>query len=161
LNDFGLAGKLFLPVAIVTAATVMPSPEPAPVIVEIAEWPVMPAPVVTVEAPAFPESKPTVVNVSPAEPVVVEEKVEVEKEKRVNVPVDRVVTIEVPVRTCLVWGELPDYDLARAITVTRPGEAWMLDGDSYRGLTWLDVTPKPSESELLGGWLANLEAETC
>jgi hypothetical protein len=161
VDDFGLAGKLFLPVAIVTAAFVMPRPEPAPVIVEIADWPAMPAPVVTVEAPTFPEAKPTVVNVSPAEPVVVEETVEVEKVKRVEVLVDRVVTVEVPVRTCLVWDELPSYDLAKAITVTRPGEAWILDGDSYRGLTWLDVTPKPSESELLGGWLADLEAETC
>jgi hypothetical protein len=161
VDDFGLAGKLFLPVAIVTAAFVMPRPEPAPVIVEIAEWPAMPAPVVTVEAPTFAEAKPTVVNVSPAEPVVVEETVEVEKVQRVEVPVDRVVTVEVPVRTCLVWDELPSYDLAKAITVTRPGEAWMLDGDSYNGLVWLDSTSKPSESELLGGWLADLEAETC
>ena len=55
MDDFGLAGKLFLPVAIVTAAFVMPKPEPAPVIVEIAEWPTMPAPVITVELPEFPE----------------------------------------------------------------------------------------------------------
>ena len=163
MDDFGLAGKLFLPVAIVTAAFVMPKPEPVPVIVEIAEWPVMPAPTITVEAPEFPEIKPTVVNVTPAEPVIIEETIEVEKTKQVEVPVREIVQVEVPVetRTCLLWDGLPSYDLAKAITVTRPGEAWMLDGDSYAGLIWLDNTVKPSESELLGGWLADLERETC
>jgi hypothetical protein len=47
--------------------------------------------------------------------------------------------------------------LAKALSVTRPGEAWSLNGDSYAGLVWGDVTPKPTESELLGGWLADLE----
>jgi len=160
MGDYGVAGQLFLPAAIVTAAVLMPSPEPAPVIVEIAEWPHVEAPSIVVEVPAFPETKPTVVNVSPGEPFLVEETVEVEK--RVEVPVDRVVTqtVEVEVRTCLVWDELPHYDLAKALSVTRPGEAWSLDGDSYSGLVWGDVTPKPTESELLGGWLADLE-EAC
>ena len=161
MYELGLAEKLFLPVAIVTAAVVMPRPEPAPVIVEVAEWPSMPAPIVEVTVPPF---EPTVVNVSPAEPVLVESEVEVEVPGETKtVFEDRVVEVErvVEVRTCLVWDELPSYDLAKAISVTRPNEAWMLDGDSYRGLTWLDSTPKPSESELLGGWLADLEAETC
>lgn len=156
MDDYGLAGKLFLPVAIITAAFVMPKPEPAPVVIEIAEWPTLPAPTITVEVPPFPDLKPTIVNVAPAEPVVTEKVIE-KKGDAVEVFVDRVVTVEVPTRTCLVWDELPSYDLAKAITVTRPGEAWMLDGDSYGGLVWLDVTPKPSESELLGGWLADIE----
>lgn len=163
MYELGLAEKLFLPFAIVTAAVIMPKPEPTPVVVEIADWPAVAAPVITVEVPEFPEIKPTIVNVSPAEPVVVEETIEVEVEKRVNVPVDRVVEVEkvVEVRTCLVWDELPHYDLAKAISVTRPGEAWSLNGDSYGGLVWHDITAKPSEAELLGGWLADLEAETC
>jgi hypothetical protein len=161
MDDFGLAGKLFLPVAIVTAATIMPTPEPAPVIVEMGEWPEVPAPSIVVEVPEFPEIKPTIVNVAPAEPVVIEEEVEVEVAKRVEVPVDRVVEVPVEVRTCLVWDELPSYDLAKALTVTRPGEAWSLNGDAYTGLVWMDVTPKPSESELIGGWLADIEANTC
>ena len=161
MDDFGLAGKLFLPIAIVTAATLMPAVEPAPVIVEVSEWPEMPAPSIVVEVPEFPEIRPSVVNVAPASPVVVEEEVEVVK--RVEVPVDREVIVEVPVevRSCLVWSELPSWDLARALSVTRPGEAWSLNGDYYSGLVWQDSTPKPSESELIGGWLAALEAETC
>lgn len=161
MYELGLAEKLFLPVAIVTAAVLLPRPEPAPVIVEVAEWPSIPAPVVEV---TIPPAESTVINVSPAEPVIVESEVEVEVEGPTKtVYEDRVVEVErvVEVRTCLVWDELPSYDLAKAITVTRPGEAWLLDGDGYGGLVWLDGTPKPSESELLGGWLADLEAETC
>jgi len=157
--ELGIAEKLFLPLAIVTAAVVMPRPEPAPVIVEVAEWPTIPAPVVEL---TIPPSESTVVNVSPAEPVIIEEEVEVEGPTK-TVFRDRQVEVEklVEVRTCLVWSELPHYDLAKALSVTRPGEAWSLDGDSYAGLVWGDVTPKPTESELLGGWLADLEAETC
>lgn len=159
MYELGLAEKLFLPVAIVTAAIVMPKPEPAPVIIEVAEWPTIPAPVVELTIPKF---EPTVVNVSPAEPVIIEEEVEVEGATK-TVYVDKPVTVEkiVEVRTCLVWSELPHYDLAKALTVTRPGEAWSLNGDHYSGLVWGDVTEKPTESELLGGWLADLEAETC
>lgn len=161
MDDFGLAGKLFLLVAIVTAAAIMPKAEPAPVVVEVAEWPEMPAPSIVVEVPEFPEIRSGVVNVAPASPVVVEEEVEVEK--RVSVPVDREVIVEVPVevRSCLVWDELPSWDLARAVSVTRPGEAWSLNGDYYSGLVWQDSTPMPSEAELIGGWLADLEAQTC
>ena len=160
MDDFGLSGKLFLPLAIVTAAFVMPTPEPAVIEVTIAEWPDMPAPVVTVEAPslAFPEQKPIVLNVKPGEPVV--------SEKLVNVPgpvttvfQDRDVIVEVEVRTCLDFDVLPSWDLARAVSMTRPGESWSLSGDYYSGLNWLDSTPKPSEREIIGGWLKALEAE--
>ena len=159
MDDLGISGKLLLPVAIVTAAFVMPTPEPAVIELAVAEWPEMPAPVVNVDVPEFPESKPTVVNVAPAEPVVIEETVEVEK--RVNVPVDREVIVEVPVevRTCLNFDELPSWDLARAISMARPNESWSLSGDYYPGLNWLHDTPKPSEGEIIAGWLKALEAE--
>ena len=29
---------------------------------------------------------------------------------------------------------------------------WMLDGDTYDGLTWLSDTPKPSQAELDAAW---------
>ena len=162
MDDFGVAGKLFLPLAIVTAAFVMPTPEPAVIELSVAEWPDMPAPVVTVEAPSlmFPEGAPVVLNVKPAEPVVTE--------KLVNVPgptttvfQDREVIVEqvVEVRTCLDFDELPSWDLARAVSMARPGESWSLSGDYYPGLNWLDSTPKPSEGEIIAGWLKALEAE--
>ncbi len=160
MDDLGLSGKLFLPAAIVAAALMMPKGEP--VVVQIQDWPEMPAPVVSVEAPSivFPETKPSVVNVSPAEPVVTE--------KLVNVPgptttvfQDREVIVEqvVEVRTCLDFDELPSWDLARAVSMARPGESWSLSGDYYPGLNWLDSTPKPSEGEIIAGWLKALEAE--
>jgi hypothetical protein len=30
----------------------------------------------------------------------------------------------------------------------RPNESWSLDGNTYSGLVWLDVTEKPTEAEL-------------
>ena len=32
------------------------------------------------------------------------------------------------------------------------GAEWVLDGDSYEGLTWLDDSPKPTEAELTSQW---------
>ena len=162
MDDLGLSGKLFLPVAIVTAAFVMPKGEP--VTVQIDEWPEMPAPVVTVEMPelALPEVKPSVVNVKAGEPVLVEKRVDVPGPERI-VYQDREVIVEVPVevRTCLNFDELPYFDLANAISAARPGESWSLSGDHYPGLVWLDSTPKPQMSEIIGGWLGALEERTC
>ena len=75
MDDTGLAGQLFLPVAIVAAALMMPKGEP--VVVQIDEWPELPAPTITVETPAtvIPESKPSVVNVKAGEPVLMEKRV--------------------------------------------------------------------------------------
>ena len=162
MDDLGVAGKLFLPLAIVTAAFVMPTPEPAVIELSVAEWPDMPAPVVTVEAPTFalPDGGQVVLNVKPAEPVVTE--------KVVNVPgpvttvfEDRDVVVErvIEVRTCVDFDALPSWDLARAVSMARPGESWSLSGDYYPGLNWLDSTPKPSEGEIIAGWLKALEAE--
>ena len=43
-------------------------------------------------------------------------------------------------------------NLAQTLNAVRPGEEWTLDGDDYSGLTWLDGTPMPTESELLAAW---------
>jgi len=162
VDDFGLAGKLFLPVSIVAAASMMPVPTtatadvPAPV-VEAVDFSEMPPPVVNVTIPDYPTLEPPVVNVSPAEPVVVEEEVEVEVEVVKEVEVEKRVEVPVEVRTCLVWDELPHFDLTAAIMATRPGEAWSLSGDYYDGLNWLADTEKPTQTELIAGWLTDLE----
>ncbi len=46
-----------------------------------------------------------------------------------------------------------------ALEYLRPGEQWMLSGDSYDGLEWLDVTPKPTLPELEAAWPAANLAE--
>lgn len=166
MDDLGFSGKLFLPLAIVTAAFVMPTPEPAVIELSVAEWPEMPAPVVNVDVPEFPEfpefpvAKPSTVTVQPAEPVIVEKRVDVPGPVRtvyeeVEVEVERIV--EVP--ACINFDDLPYFDLPNAVSVTRPGEAWSLSGDYYNGLTWSDTTTKPTFSEIVGGWLAHLESE--
>jgi hypothetical protein len=160
LDDLGLSGKLFLPVAIVAAALMMPKGQP--ITVQIDEWPEIPAPVVTVETPAisFPEVKSPVINVKAGEPVVTEKRVDVPGPERI-VYEDREVEVErlVEVRTCLDFDELPYFDLPRAISAARPGESWSLSGDYYPGLVWLDSTPKPTQTEIIAGWLKSLEAQ--
>lgn len=44
----------------------------------------------------------------------------------------------------------PDY--AAILTATYPGALWTLDGVEYAGLTWQDVSPKPSQAELDAAW---------
>lgn len=39
-----------------------------------------------------------------------------------------------------------------ALNYLRPKEEWTLDGESYAGLTWLSLTHKPTEAELLSAW---------
>jgi hypothetical protein len=160
VDDFGWSGKLFLPLAIVTAAFVMPTPEPAVIEVSVAEWPEMPAPVVNVDVPEVSPVKPSSVVVQPAVPVIVEKRVDVPGPtvtvyEEVEVEVERIVEV----RTCLNFDELPSWDLARAVSMARPGESWSLSGDYYPGLVWHDSTPKPSEREIIAGWLKALEAE--
>jgi hypothetical protein len=43
-------------------------------------------------------------------------------------------------------------DYVAVLTAIRPGAQWTLDGDDYTGLTWLDDSPKPSQSELDAAW---------
>ena len=39
-------------------------------------------------------------------------------------------------------------DIAKCLEKIRPGEQYVLDGDSYEGLVWLDSTPKPTMAEI-------------
>jgi hypothetical protein len=164
MEDMGIAGKLFLPIAIVTAALMMPTPEPAVIELSVAEWPDMPAPVVNVDVPEFPAYpeptivKPSSVTVQPSEPVIVEKRVEVPG-PTVTVYEDREVIVDriVEVPACIDFDDLPYFDLPNAISVTRPGEAWSLSGDYYNGLAWSDSTTKPTFTEIVGGWLSHLE----
>jgi hypothetical protein len=138
----------------------MPTPEPAVIEVSVAEWPEMPAPVVNVDVPEFPAVKGSSVVVQPGQPVVVEKRVDVPGPtvtvyEEVEVEVERIVEV----RTCLNFDALPSWDLARAVSMARPGESWSLSGDYYPGLVWHDSTPKPSEGEIIAGWLKALEAE--
>ena len=43
-----------------------------------------------------------------------------------------------------------DYSLI--LNANYPGTQWVLDGETYDGLTWLDKTPKPSQAELDAAW---------
>lgn len=44
-------------------------------------------------------------------------------------------------------------DIPAILTDKYPNTQWILDGDDYEGLTWLDATvQKPSEAELLAVW---------
>lgn len=43
-------------------------------------------------------------------------------------------------------------DYATILTRKYPGQEWVLNGDSYEGLTWLSDTAKPSKAELDGQW---------
>lgn len=48
------------------------------------------------------------------------------------------------------------------LTTNYAGKQWSLNGDSYAGLTWLDASPKPTQSELDALWestLAQVEAK--
>jgi len=44
----------------------------------------------------------------------------------------------------------PDY--AAVLSSIRPGALWMLEGDDYAGLTWLDDSPKPTKKTLDDAW---------
>lgn len=43
-------------------------------------------------------------------------------------------------------------DIALIISKKYLDAEWILDGDSYSGLTWLSDTPKPTEAELEALW---------
>ena len=154
-------GKIALPIAIVSAALLWPKTEAPAIIIELSE---LPAPVISIEAsefpafPVYPETKPPIITVNPNQPIITEKVIEV---PGATVYEDRIVTVEkiVEVRTCLNFDELPSWDLARAVSMARPGESWSLSGDYYPGLNWLDSTPKPSEGEIIAGWLKALEKD--
>jgi hypothetical protein len=43
-------------------------------------------------------------------------------------------------------------DYPTILTRKYPGQEWVLNGDSYEGLTWLSETEKPSKEELDALW---------
>ena len=43
-----------------------------------------------------------------------------------------------------------DYTLI--LNLKYPNNKWTLNGDDYKGLTWLSDTPKPSKAELDAQW---------
>ncbi len=48
-----------------------------------------------------------------------------------------------------------DYTLI--LTSKYAGKEWILDGDDYAGLTWLDESPKPSKATLDALWQTVLD----
>ena len=40
------------------------------------------------------------------------------------------------------------YDIGLALLSLRPGAEWVLDGEDYSGLTWLDSGQQPTEQEV-------------
>lgn len=45
-------------------------------------------------------------------------------------------------------------DYAAVLASIYPGAEWVLDGESYEGLTWLSDDQKPSQAELDAAWPA-------
>ena len=43
-------------------------------------------------------------------------------------------------------------DITKILTRKYPGKRWVLDGDDYSGLEWLDESPKPTKKELEALW---------
>jgi hypothetical protein len=43
-------------------------------------------------------------------------------------------------------------DYAAVLSSIRPGTFWVLDGEDYSGLTWLDDSPKPTKKTLDDAW---------
>jgi len=43
-------------------------------------------------------------------------------------------------------------DYAIILSTKYQGSEWILDGDSYEGLTWLSDTPKPTKTALEAFW---------
>jgi len=49
-------------------------------------------------------------------------------------------------------------DYAQILTRKYPGTEWTLNGDTYKGLTWLSDGPKPKKAELDALW-SEVESE--
>jgi hypothetical protein len=43
-------------------------------------------------------------------------------------------------------------DISKALLHGWPGAQWMINGESYDGLTWLDGPPKPTLDEIISAW---------
>jgi len=52
-------------------------------------------------------------------------------------------------------------DITLILTTNYPGTEWVLRGDEYSGLGWLDSSPKPSLAELESLWVTTqVDAQT-
>ena len=47
---------------------------------------------------------------------------------------------------------IPSENLAEAVALACPGACFMLNPETYAGLTMLDGTPKPTEAEIEAAW---------
>jgi hypothetical protein len=47
---------------------------------------------------------------------------------------------------------IPSENLAEAVALACPGACFMLNPETYAGLTMLDSTPKPTEAEIEAAW---------
>lgn len=47
---------------------------------------------------------------------------------------------------------VPSYNLAEAVALACPGASFMLNPETYAGLTMLDGTPKPTEAAIEAAW---------
>jgi hypothetical protein len=45
---------------------------------------------------------------------------------------------------------MPDY--GQILSINYVGKEWVLNGESYNGLDWLDSSPKPTQAELDALW---------
>jgi hypothetical protein len=43
-------------------------------------------------------------------------------------------------------------DYAQILSINYVGKEWIVSGDSYDGLNWLDSSPKPTQAELDALW---------
>jgi DNA-binding NarL/FixJ family response regulator len=43
-------------------------------------------------------------------------------------------------------------NIAEILIINYPGTEWTLVGSDYKGLDWLDSSPKPTEKELQAQW---------
>jgi len=50
-------------------------------------------------------------------------------------------------------------DYAAVLSENYPDAEWVLDGDTYDGLTWQSDTPKPTQAELDAAWPAVQQAQ--
>ena len=50
-------------------------------------------------------------------------------------------------------------DITKALVSLRPGAEWVLDGDQYEGLVWLDLDQTPPTKEEVEAEVLRLQAE--
>jgi hypothetical protein len=51
-------------------------------------------------------------------------------------------------------------DYTQILSVNYVGKKWILNGDYYEGLDWLDVSPKPTQAELDALWVSTQDVRS-